>query len=59
MDQEKKQDIAREPVDRNSDTEFMDTGILHDERICIECGDDLACQGYKKCSDCLEKFGED
>jgi hypothetical protein len=24
------------------------------ERICEECGDDLACQGYRYCSDCLE-----
>ena len=52
------QDIAREPVDRNDDSEFMDTGVLHDERVCVECGNDLATQGYRKCSDCLEETGE-
>jgi transcription elongation factor Elf1 len=51
-------DIASEPVDFVDD-EYMDTGVLREERICVECGDDLACQGYSKCSDCLEKFGED
>lgn len=50
-------DVAREPVDRNDDAEFMDTGVLHDERICVECGDDLATEGYSMCSECLEKFG--
>lgn len=53
------QDIAREPVDLTGDADFMDTGVLHEGRICIECGNDLATQGYKKCSDCLEEFGED
>lgn len=53
------QDIAREPVDLNDDASFMDTGVLHDERICVECGNDLVCQGFNKCSDCLEEFGED
>lgn len=51
-------DIASEPVDFVDD-EYMDTGVLREERICVECGDDRACQGYSKCSDCLEKFGED
>lgn len=59
MNQEQKQDIAREPVDRTSDAEFMDTGVLHEERICIECGNDLASQGYVKCPDCLKQSGED
>lgn len=59
MDQESKQDIAREPVDRNDDAEFMDTGVLHEGRICVECGNDLATQGYKYCSDCLEEIGDE
>ena len=24
------------------------------EKICTECGDDLVCEGYELCSDCLE-----
>jgi len=54
----KPQDIAKEPVDRNDDDEFMDTGVLHEERICVECGDDLAARGHRKCTECLEKTGE-
>lgn len=26
------------------------------ELICQECGNDLVCQGYLECSDCLEKL---
>lgn len=59
MEQDEKIDIAKEPVDRNSDADFMDTGVLHQERICSECGNDLACQGYNMCSDCLEEAGHD
>ena len=57
MEQERKGpvDVAREPVDLNSDAEFMDTGVLHEERICVECGDDLAAEGYRMCTECLEK----
>lgn len=29
------------------------------EEICQECGDDLACEGYWYCSDCLERLSED
>lgn len=52
------QDVSREPVDLAGDDsgEFMDTGVLHDERICANCGDDLATQGYRFCSDCLEEL---
>jgi hypothetical protein len=25
------------------------------ETICVECGNDLACEGYQLCSECLEK----
>lgn len=25
------------------------------ELVCEECGDDLACEGYRLCSDCLEE----
>jgi predicted amidophosphoribosyltransferase len=28
------------------------------EHICEECGNDLVCEGFRMCSDCLEKFGE-
>lgn len=52
-------DVAKEPVDLIPDDGFMDTGVLHDERICVECGDDLACEGYRMCSECLEKAGHD
>jgi hypothetical protein len=55
QEQEQSVDVAREPVDLNDDAAFMDTGVLHEERICIECGDDLATQGYAMCSDCLER----
>lgn len=27
------------------------------ELICEECGDDLVCEGYRYCSDCLERLG--
>jgi hypothetical protein len=53
-----RQDIAKEPVDVQDD-EFMDTGVLHEDRVCIECGDDQAVQGYKMCSECQEKLGHD
>ena len=53
-------DVANEPVDLTQDDGgFMDTGVLHDERICNECGNDLACQGYQMCSECLEKLGHE
>ena len=25
------------------------------EEICIECGNDLVCEGYTMCSECLEE----
>jgi hypothetical protein len=51
------QDIAKEPVDINDDVSFMDTGVLHEERICVECGDDVAVKGFRMCSECQEKLG--
>ena len=50
------QDIAKEPVDLTEDDGFMDTGVLHEERICVNCGDDLAAQGYRFCTECLEEL---
>ncbi len=53
------QDVAREPVDFSGEVDefgFMDTGVLHDERICAECGDDLAAQGMNVCTECAEKL---
>jgi hypothetical protein len=38
MGQKQPVDTANEPVDHNSDDEFMDTGVLHDE-------------AYKPCKD--------
>lgn len=56
MDKDLQQDIAKEPVDlTKDDAGYMDTGVLHSERICVECGNDLATQGHRMCSDCLEK----
>jgi len=52
-------DIAKEPVDLTQDDEFMDTGVLHEDRICVECGNDHACEGFRMCSDCLEKLGHE
>lgn len=48
------QDIAQSPVDVTSDADYMDTGVLHAHRVCVNCGNDDACQGFKLCSDCLE-----
>jgi hypothetical protein len=59
MSKDMQQDIAKEPVDLTpEDDSYMDTGVLYDERICVECGDDLAAQGYKKCTECMERTGE-
>lgn len=33
-----------------------DRGHGDAERICEECGNDLACEGYRFCSDCLEEL---
>lgn len=55
MDKKLPVDVASEPVDLNEDAAYMDTGVLHEERICTECGNDLATQGYRLCSECLEK----
>lgn len=57
MSQNEHIDVAKEPVDLIQDDEFMDTGVLHEERICVECGNDLACEGFRMCSECLEKAG--
>jgi len=58
MDKNQPMDVAKEPVDLNDDAAFMDTGVLHEGRVCVECGNDLAIQGHKYCSDCLEVHGE-
>lgn len=58
MDKKQPVDVAMEPVDLNDDAEYMDTGVLHSERICVECGNDLATKGHKYCSDCLEEHGD-
>lgn len=56
MADHKHTDVAQEPVDLAGD-DYFDTGVLHDERICVECGDDLAAEGYRMCTECLEKVG--
>lgn len=53
LDQEQGVDVAREPVDLNTDAEFMDTGVLHEKRVCAECGDKAAQKGKNVCKDCL------
>jgi hypothetical protein len=51
-----KQDIAREPVDLSEDdTEFMDTGVLHEGRLCTNCGDQMAARGKRVCTGCQRK----
>lgn len=59
MEQDKQQDLAMEPVDRNDNSDYMDTGVLHQGRVCTECGNDLATKGYRMCTKCLEKAGHD
>lgn len=55
MEQEKNQDIALEPVDlTQEDAGFMDTGVLHQDRTCIDCKDEKAAKGHNKCSACLK-----
>lgn len=49
------QDIAKEPVDLTDDAEFMDTGVLHEGRVCTKCADHAAARGQHLCKDCLEK----
>lgn len=46
------QDIAKEPVDLTDDAEFMDTGVLHEERPCVQCGQEKAQQGKAYCKTC-------
>jgi hypothetical protein len=55
METELQQDIAKEPVDLTTDADFMDTGVLHEDRICSNCGDAAAARGFRMCTDCLEK----
>lgn len=45
-------DVAREPVDLNTDAEFMDTGVLHEERLCAACGKNPAARGNNACKEC-------
>lgn len=54
QDSKGEMDVAREPVDLTQDDAYMDTGVLHDERICVNCGNDTAAEGYRYCTDCLE-----
>ena len=58
MEQDEKnlsQDIALEPVDLTQDDAYMDTGVLHDDRICVDCKEKKAAKGHNKCAACLEK----
>lgn len=53
LDQEKEPvDVANEPVDRNDDAEFMDTGVLHEDRPCTSCGEKPATKGGTLCVKC-------
>lgn len=52
-------DIAREPVDLSSDDEYMDTGVLHDGRVCTKCQDRAAKAGHTMCVVCLRGTGKD
>ncbi len=52
QDQEKGVDVAREPVDLNTSSEFMDTGVLHEKRVCVRCGKASAAKGTNTCKDC-------
>lgn len=52
QEQEKGVDVANEPVDRNDTTEFMDTGVLHENRPCSACGKKPATKGGTQCADC-------
>lgn len=47
-------DVAREPVDLNTDAEFMDTGVLHEKRKCSECGENAAMKGKGVCKECVD-----
>jgi hypothetical protein len=55
MDKNQPVDVASEPVDLENDADYMDTGVLHEERVCSECGKNKAAKGYALCSDCQEK----
>lgn len=48
-------DVAREPVDISSedDQEFMDTGVLHENRVCTNCQKRSAKAGHTMCSSCM------
>jgi hypothetical protein len=37
----------------------METLMEPELPICVECGDDLVCEGYSMCSECLEKYGDE
>lgn len=52
VEQEKGVDVAREPVDLNTAAEFMDTGVLHEKRMCVQCGEQPAAKGKNVCKDC-------
>lgn len=60
MELEKKEpvDVANEPVDRNDSTEFMDTGVLHEDRPCTSCGEKPAAKGSTLCVGCGNKAGD-
>lgn len=54
LGQEQGTDVAKEPVDRNDDAAFMDTGVLHDARACAkDCGRQAA-RGSNVCLKCKE-----
>lgn len=55
MEQEQQQtDVAKEPVDRNNDADFMDTGVLHEGRVCATCKDKPAARGLNVCLKCKQ-----
>ena len=52
------QNIANEPVDlagSQEQDEFMDTGVLHEGRVCTDCGTELAARGKRLCPACAKK----
>lgn len=55
MDKKQPVDVASEPVDLEDDAAYMDTGVLHEERVCSECGENDAVKGYALCAKCQEK----
>lgn len=56
MEQEKPMDVASEPVDlTNDDAAYMDTGVLHQGRICSKCAKNPVVKGKSLCVECEKK----